>query len=107
LPARSRPQNPDSMFSASSLIVDLVREGFTNGQLWNLPAGAQPVWAGRGTFKPCVVCRVKIAPYEKQYDVAGPRGAMPTHMTCYLIWVTQSERARKLAQSDDNTRQAI
>jgi len=96
LPARSQ--------RVSSPIAILVREGFENGLLWVLPVGVQPVWAGRGTSKACVVCRVKIASYEKQCDIPGPRGALPTHTTCLQTWLAQSDEVRtKLAHPSSAT----
>jgi hypothetical protein len=95
LPARSERVSPIAM---------LVRKGFENGLLWVLPVDVQPVWAGRGTFKLCVVCRVKIASYEKQCDVPGPRGALPTHLTCLQTWLAQSDEVRtKLAHQSSGT----
>jgi hypothetical protein len=70
--------------------------GLDNGLLWILDG--PPVWVGDGTHKPCVVCRVRIDGQKTQYDVAGPRGALPVHITCYRIWRAQSEMRR------DNTR---
>jgi len=32
---------------------------------------------------------------EMQYDVPGPRGALPTHVTCYSVWRRQSEEHRR------------
>lgn len=52
------------------------------------------VWIGDGTHKPCVVCRLRIDGLETQYDVAGPRGALPVHITCYRIWRAQSDMRR-------------
>jgi hypothetical protein len=53
----------------------LVIAGLSNGLLWILEA--EPVWAGHGILKPCVVCRLKIGKKEIQYDVVGPRGSLP------------------------------
>ncbi len=74
-------------------IADLVIAGLANGQLWILEAG--PVWAGYGTLKPCVVCRVKIADDEIQYDVVGPRGSVPVHVKCYRSWRVRSNKLRR------------
>ena len=76
-------------------ILDLVIDGLANGTLWTLAAEAEPVWVGHGTLKPCVVCRVKINASEVQYDVPGPRGALPTHFTCYKVWRKQSDLRRR------------
>jgi hypothetical protein len=74
-------------------ILELVIQGFSSGVLWVVEA--EPVWIGRGTFKPCVVCRVKIHAHETQCDVPGPRGALPAHLTCYEIWRKQSDKQRR------------
>ncbi len=74
-------------------IAELVIAGLANGLLWILEAG--PVWAGYGTLKPCVVCRVKIADYEIQYDVVGPRGSSPVHVKCYRNWRVRSNKLRR------------
>jgi hypothetical protein len=74
-------------------ILDLVMERMASGVLWIVKA--EPVWMGRGTFKPCVVCRVRIHGHETQVDVPGPRGALPAHATCYEIWRKQSDKQQK------------
>jgi hypothetical protein len=75
------------------LILDLVVAGLDSGLLWVLESG--PVWSGHGTLKPCVVCRLKIADYEIQYDVVGPRGSLPVHVQCYRIWWAKSDKLRR------------
>ena len=82
--------------TADPSVLDLVIEGLANGVLWIVKA--EPVWTGDGTLKPCVVCRVKINAHEKQYDVPGPRGALPAHVRCYEIWRKQSDMRRKETQ---------
>lgn len=79
------PDNPS--------IVDLVIAGLANGRLWILEGG--PVWSGPGTLKPCVVCRRRIGVHDKQYDVPGPRGALPAHVDCYRVWRVQSDKLRR------------
>ena len=74
-------------------IPDLVIAGLANGLLWILEA--DPVWAGHGTLKPCVVCGVKIHNYEIQYDVVGPRGSLPVHVKCYRSWRVRSNKLRR------------
>ena len=74
-------------------LLDQVIEGLANGLLWIVEAG--PVWTGRGTRKPCIVCRLKIQASETQFDVPGPRGALPTHVKCYAVWWKQSQMLRK------------
>jgi hypothetical protein len=76
--------------------MNLVLEGLADGRLWIIEAG--PVWAGHGTFKPCVVCRLRIDADHIQYDVPGPRGELPTHVHCYRIWRAESDRRRKDTQ---------
>ena len=73
-------------------ILDLVIDGLASGVLWIVKA--EPAWTGHGTLKPCVVCRVRINAHETQYDVPGPRGALPTHAKCYKIWRKQSDKRR-------------
>jgi len=73
-------------------ILYLVIAGLANGRLWILQDG--PVWWGRGLTKPCVVCRLRIATYDIQFDVPGPRGALPTHADCYSVWLAQSDTLR-------------
>jgi hypothetical protein len=77
-------------------ISELVAIGLDSGLLWILER--EPVWVGHGTHKPCIVCRLRIDGHEIQYDVPGPRGALPAHMACYTVWRAQSEmrRARRL-----------
>jgi hypothetical protein len=74
----------------SPSIADLVVAGLANGLLWILEA--DPIWAGHGTIKPCVVCGVKIHNNEIQYDVVGPRGSLPVHVKCYRIWRGHSDK---------------
>jgi hypothetical protein len=73
-------------------VQELVIDGLADGLLWIVEAG--PVWIGRGTFKPCVVCRMKIDPNHIQYDVPGPRGALPAHVDCYRVWREESDMRR-------------
>jgi hypothetical protein len=73
-------------------ISELVIVGLDNGLLWILDG--EPVWMGHGTHKPCVVCRLRIDGQQIQYDVPGPRGALPAHMTCYTVWRAQSNMRR-------------
>ncbi len=73
-------------------IAELVIDGLASGLLW-VPE-AVPVWVGPGLNRPCVVCRRRISQYELQYDVPGPRGALPTHATCHSIWREISHRIR-------------
>jgi len=75
------------------LILDLVIAGLDSGLLWVLDG--DPVWSGHGTLKPCVVCQLKIADDDTQYDVVGPRGSLPVHVKCYRIWRTRSNKLRK------------
>jgi hypothetical protein len=63
-----RPQPP---LEGLGLEPDRAPEARANGLLWLLEG--DPVWAGHGIFKPCVVCRLKIVKKEIQYDVVGPR----------------------------------
>jgi len=74
-------------------ILDLVIAGLANGLLWILEEG--PAWMGRGTLKPCIVCGLRIKGSDIQYDVPGPRGALPTHVTCYGVWRVQSDKLRR------------
>jgi hypothetical protein len=74
------PASPENTPSTA----DLVAAGLESGVLWILEAS--PVWAGHGLQKPCIVCRQRINRYEIQYDVPGPRGALPTHATCHSVW---------------------
>jgi hypothetical protein len=73
-------------------IRDLVAAGLASGVLWILEA--DPVWRGPGVHKPCIVCRQRINKTEIQYDVPGPRGALPTHAMCYSVWRAISDRMR-------------
>jgi hypothetical protein len=75
-----------------SSIAKLVIAGLQNGLLW--VAEAAPVWVGPGLNKPCIVCRRRITHYELQYDVPGPRGALPTHATCHSVWREISDGVR-------------
>lgn len=70
-------------------ISDLVTSGLASGQLWILEE--VPLWAWPGTLEPCVVCDRPIAPSEIQYEVPGPRGALPAHANCYQEWRAQSD----------------
>jgi hypothetical protein len=74
-------------------ISDLVTAGLANGFLWILEEG--PLWAGPGTLEPCVVCDRRIDPSEIQYEVPGPRGALPAHVNCYREWRAQSDAMRR------------
>ena len=73
-------------------IADLVIAGLDSGVLWILET--DPVWKGPGVHKPCIVCWQRINKNEIQYDVPGPRGALPTHATCYSVWRNISYRRR-------------
>jgi hypothetical protein len=77
-------------------VLDLVVEGLANGRLWPVEAG--PVWIGPGTVGSCLVCRLKINSHELQYDVPGPRGALPAHATCYVVWRKLSDKGRRKAE---------
>ena len=74
-------------------IADLVIAGLASGVLWILEA--DPIWVGRGTLKPCIVCRKRITDREIQYDVPGPRGALPDHGACHIVWRVISDRMRR------------
>ena len=74
-------------------IPDVVISGLDSGLLWVLESG--PIWSGHGTLKPCVVCGLKIADHEIQYDVVGPRGSLPVHVKCYHIWRAKSDNLRR------------
>lgn len=74
-------------------IVALVTAGLDNGLLWILESG--PIWFGRGTRKPCLVCKRRISAEEVQYDLPGPRGTGPAHVDCYRTWRAQSDMRRK------------
>jgi hypothetical protein len=78
-------------------IADLVIAGLANGLLWMLDA--EPVWSGFGTLKPCVVCRLRIPAHDIQYDVPGPRGTLPAHVSCYRVWRAQSDSMRKAPEA--------
>src|SRR4029453_1954888 len=77
-------------------IRDLLIEGLASGRLWIVEAG--PVWAGHGTFKRCVVCRLRIDADHIQYDVPGPGGTLPAHVDCYRVWRAEGEIRRKKTQ---------
>jgi hypothetical protein len=79
--------------TSSPSIPDLVIAGLGNGMLWVLET--EPIWMGRGTLKPCVVCRAKIINDDIQYDVVGPRGSLPVHVKCYRVWRAQSDKLRR------------
>ena len=79
-------------FPEEPSISERVIVGLDNGLLWILDG--EPVWVGNGTHKPCVVCRRRIYGQQTQYDVPGPRGALPTHITCYRVWRAQSDMRR-------------
>lgn len=74
-------------------IADLVIAGLANGVLWILEA--DPVWKGPGVNKPCIVCRRRITNREIQYDLPGPRGALPAHGECHIVWRAISDRMRR------------
>ena len=78
-------------------IADLVIAGLASGLLWILHT--DPVWSGFGTLKPCVVCRLRIDVADIQYDVPGPRGTLPAHVSCYRIWRMQSDTLRGNTQA--------
>lgn len=73
-------------------ISELVIARLASGILWILEA--EPVWKGPGLHKPCIVCGERIDGHEIQYDVPGPRGALPAHATCYRVWSAISFRMR-------------
>lgn len=79
-------------------IADLVMAGLTDGLLWILEAA--PVWVGPGLNKQCIVCRHRIIRYELQYDVPGPRGALPCHANCHSVWRHISSRIRNSPPGD-------
>jgi len=74
-------------------ISELVTAGLANGALWILEDG--PLWAWPGTLEPCVVCGRPIDSSEIQYEVVGPRGALPAHVNCYQEWRAQSDAMRR------------
>jgi hypothetical protein len=80
-------------------VSKLVAEGLADGRLWILEEA--PVWVGRGTLKPCVVCRLRIGAADIQYDLPGSHGTVPAHATCYRIWRTESDARRKKARKTD------
>jgi len=73
-------------------IAQLVIAGLQSGLLWVLEAA--PVWVGPGLYRQCIVCRQRITRYELQYDVPGPRGALPSHGTCHSVWRHISSKIR-------------
>ena len=79
-------------------IAELVMAGLANGLLWIIEA--KPVWVGPGLYKPCIVCRQRITRYEIQYDVPGPRGALPAHAACYSLWLDFSYQLRNDRRAD-------
>ena len=80
-------------------IVELVITGLNNGLLW--PLDASPIWFGRGTGKPCLVCKQRITAAAFQYDLPpSPNGSGPVHADCYREWSTQSDKRRKKGQRD-------
>ena len=75
-------------------ILALVLAGLNNGLLWLLDSS--PIWFGRGTNKPCLVCKRRITDAEVQYDLPpGPRGLGSVHADCYRTWRSQSDKRRK------------
>jgi hypothetical protein len=80
----------------SPSILTQVIVGLNNGLLWLLDSG--PIWVGRGTNKPCLVCKRRISAESVQYDVPGPRGSGPAHGDCYRTWRSQSDKRRKSNQ---------
>lgn len=82
-------------------ILQMVIAGLANGRLLILEGS--PIWAGRGLGQPCVVCGLKISNQQFQYDVLGPRGSLPVHFSCHLVWRAESDRPRGNldAPSDD------
>jgi hypothetical protein len=79
--------------AGQSIEREQVLAGLASGLLWVLEAG--PVWAGRGTLKPCVVCRVRIGLQDIQYDVAGPLATVAVHLRCFRAWRRHSEELRR------------
>jgi hypothetical protein len=71
-------------------IQEMVNAGLANGRLWILEG--TPLWVGRGVRQPCVVCGLKISDQQIQYDVHGPRGSLPVHLSCHLVWRAESDR---------------
>ena len=73
-------------------------DGLDEGRLWIL-GEAGPVWYGHGTLKPCTVCRLRISASEIQYDLPVPRGTgtVPVHQDCYRMWLSESDKRRRLA----------
>jgi hypothetical protein len=74
-------------------LVTLVIAGLDNGVLWILESG--PIWFGRGTNKPSLVCKRRISAEELQYDLPGPRGSGPAHVACYRTWRAECDNRRK------------
>jgi hypothetical protein len=79
--------------SDDASIRDLVLAGLASGVLWILEA--DPIWKGLGVNKQCIVCRRRITDREIQYDVPGPRGALPAHGECHIVWRAVSDRMRR------------
>jgi len=82
----------DAATSKAPSLAELVLAGLSNGLLWLVDA--PPVWLGPGLNKQCIVCRQRITPYQLQYDVPGPRGALPCHANCHSVWRHISSRIR-------------
>jgi hypothetical protein len=88
---------------ADPSICELVITGLNKGLLW--PLDTSPIWFGRGTGKPCLVCKQRITDVAFQYDLPpSPNGSGPVHADCYREWRTQSDKRRKESQRDGRAR---
>jgi hypothetical protein len=63
-----------------------IRTRLATGSLF--PAGK--VSSGKGTGKPCSICRMPISEGDIEHEVVGPTTVF-THWDCYSIWRQESE----------------
>lgn len=73
-------------------IQETVVDGLTSGRLWMLDG--DPIWAGRGVLKPCIVCQLKIREDQRQYDVLAPGRSASVHASCHQVWRWESDKLR-------------
>ena len=66
-----------------------AREAMGRGRL--PPSPATPIWGGRGSGLPCVVCGSPIQSEDIEYEIVGENGVevFRFHLPCHTVW--QSE----------------
>lgn len=82
-------EGPDAAEGEAALrhrVRDMLRRG-------ELPSAPGRLWAGKGSGRPCAICRKPIEPRSVEFETDGA-SPLVVHRSCHTVWMHEAARTR-------------